>query len=161
MASTRINDSDQFPVVTPLNDFDVHSGNWLEKAIFNNRLAVLLVFALLSAFLSYHASRLEVNASFENMIPSSHPYIRNFLDNRKDLRGLGNSLRIVVENTNGDIFDPAYLKVLQDVSDTATLLPGVDRPWVKSLWTPLVRWSEVTEVGMDGGPVMPDVFDGS
>jgi hypothetical protein len=25
------------------------------------------------------------------------------------------------------------------------LTPGVDRAWVKSLWTPAVRWTEVTE----------------
>ena len=28
------------------------------------------------------------------------------------LRGLGNSVRVVVENTQGDIFDPEYLEVL-------------------------------------------------
>jgi len=29
------------------------------------------------------ASKLQVNASFEKMIPQSHPYIRNYLDNRR------------------------------------------------------------------------------
>ena len=32
---------------------------------------------------------------------------------------------------------------------------------MKSLWTPAVRWTEVTEEGFRGGPVMPDGFDGS
>ena len=41
------------------------------------------------------------------------------------------------------------------------LTPGVDRAWVKSLWTPAVRWTEVTEEGFRGGPVMPDNYDGS
>ena len=41
------------------------------------------------------------------------------------------------------------------------LLPGVDRAWVKSLWAPGVRWTEVTEEGFRGGPVMPDNYDGS
>ena len=59
--------------------------------------------------LGWQATKLEVNASFEKMIPQSHPYIQNYLDHRKDLRGIGNSVRIVVENTQGDIFDPAYL----------------------------------------------------
>src|SRR3546814_3725573 len=40
-------------------------------------------------------------------------------------------------------------------------MPGVDRAWVKSLWTPVVRWTEVTEDGFSGGPVMPDDYDGS
>jgi hypothetical protein len=34
----------------------------------------------------------------------------------------------------------------------------VDRAWVKSLWSPAVRWTEVTEEGFRGGPVMPDAF---
>jgi len=41
------------------------------------------------------------------------------------------------------------------------LVPGVDRAWVKSLWTPSVRWTEVTEDGFQGGPVMPEAYDGS
>src|SRR3569623_959044 len=40
-------------------------------------------------------------------------------------------------------------------------MPGVDRAWMKSLWTPTVRWTEVTEEGFSGGPVMPDGYDGT
>ena len=50
------------------------------------------------------ATKLTLSASFEKMIPRSHPYIQNYLDNRKSLRGLGNSVRVVVENTQGDIY---------------------------------------------------------
>ena len=68
---------------------------------------------------------------------------------------------MVVENTDGDIFDPQYLEVLKQVTDELILTPGVDRAWVKSLWTPAVRWTEVTEEGFSGGAVMPDSYDGS
>jgi predicted RND superfamily exporter protein len=95
------------------------------------------------------------------MIPQSQPYIKNYLTYQKDLRGLGNAIRVVVENTDGDIFDPQYLEVLKQVNDELILTPGVDRAWVKSLWTPGVRWTEVTEEGFRGGPVMPDSYNGS
>jgi hypothetical protein len=95
------------------------------------------------------------------MIPQSQPYIKNYLEHQKDLRGLGNALRVVVENTSGDIYDPAYIETLKKVSDELILTPGVDRAWVRSLWTPNVRWTEVTEEGFSGGPVMPDNYDGS
>ena len=39
-----------------------------------------------------------LNASFEKMIPQSQPYIKNYLTYQKDLRGLGNAVRVVVEN---------------------------------------------------------------
>jgi hypothetical protein len=51
--------------------------------------------------------------------------------------------------------------VLKQVNDALFLTPGVDRAWMKSLWTPAVRWTEVTEEGFRGGPVMPDSYDGS
>ena len=97
------------------------------------------------------ATRLVLNASFEKMIPQSQPYIKNYLTYQKDLRGLGNAMRVVVENVDGDIFDPAYLETLKQINDELVLTPGVDRAWVKSLWMPGVRWTEVTEEGFRGG----------
>jgi predicted RND superfamily exporter protein len=70
-------------------------------------------------------------------------------------------VRVVVENTQGDIFDPEYLAVLKQVNDDLFLTEGVDRAWMKSLWSPSVRWTEVTEQGFQGGPVMPDDYKGS
>src|SRR3546814_17171042 len=59
------------------------------------------------------------------------------------------------------MFDPQYEAVLRQINDELFLTHGVDRAWLKSLWTPAVRWTEVTEEGFAGGPVMPDAYDGS
>ncbi|MNB92336.1 MMPL family protein [compost metagenome] len=153
---------DTMPVIRELKGFDARSGNVLERLIFNNRLLVVLTCLIVTVLLSYFAATgLTLNASFEKMIPQSQPYIKNYLENRQALRGLGNTVRVVVENTDGDIYDPKYLEVLKQVNDTLFLTPGVDRAWIKSLWTPAVRWTEVTEEGFRGGPVMPDSYDGS
>src|SRR3546814_6418016 len=76
------------------------------------------------------------------MIPQSHPYIKNYLENRDQLGGMGNALRVVVENPAGDIYDANYLDTLREINDELVLMPGVDRAWVKSLWTPVVRWTD-------------------
>jgi len=153
---------DTMPVVRELKGFDARSGNLLERLIFNNRLLVVLSCLVITALLGYFAAtRLSLTASFEKMLPQSQPFIQNYLENRQSLRGLGNAVRVVVENTEGDIFDPQYLDVLKQINDTLFVTPGVDRAWVKSLWTPAVRWTEVTEEGFRGGPVMPDAYDGS
>ncbi|MCY1330893.1 efflux transporter, putative, hydrophobe/amphiphile efflux-3 family [compost metagenome] len=153
---------DTMPVIQELKGFDARSGNLLERLIFNNRLLVVLACLLATLTLGYYAAtRLTLSASFEKMLPQSHPFIKNYLDNRQSLRGLGNSVRVVVENSGGDIFDPRYLQVLKEVNDELFVTPGVDRAWMKSLWTPAVRWTEVTEEGFRGGPVMPDAYDGS
>ncbi len=155
-------DLDQMPVVRKLADFDQKSGNLLERLVFNNRLVMVIACAIATVVLVFFAAtKLELNASFEKMLPQSQPYIKNYLTYQKDLRGLGNVIRVVVENSDGDIFDPAYLEALKEINDELFLTPGVDRAWVKSLWTPAVRWTEVTEDGFRGGPVMPDTYDGS
>ena len=99
--------------VPTLADFDRNSGNRLERLVFNNRGLVIGLCAVLTLLLAVAAVlRLGLNASFDKMIPRSHPYIQNYLEYRNDLRGLGNSLRISVENTQGDIYDPKYLDTL-------------------------------------------------
>ncbi|MBB5460379.1 RND family transporter [Paraburkholderia sp. Cpub6] len=152
---------DKMPVVADLASFDTRSGNALERLIFNRRPWLIIICAIITAVLGFQALRLDVNASFEKMIPLSHPYIKNYLANKADLKGLGNSLRIVVVNPSGDIYDPKYLAALRRINDALFLIPGVDRPGVKSLWMPIVRWNVVTERGFAGGPVMPDGFDAS
>ncbi|AMO24124.1 RND family transporter [Ramlibacter solisilvae] len=158
MVTTQIDD---MPVVRELKDFDRSSGNWLERLVFNHRLFVVLACVLATLVLGWQATRLTLNAAFEKTIPQHQPYIKNFLDNRNELKGLGNAVRVVVENKAGDIFEPAYLKALKQINDELFLTPGVDRANVKSLWMPLVRWNEVTEEGFAGGPVMPDNYSGS
>jgi predicted RND superfamily exporter protein len=148
--------------VETLEQFDPASGSLLERAVFNHRKAVMLACAIVTVLLALlAATKLTLSASFEKMIPRSHPFIQNYLDNRVELRGLGNALRIVVENPGDDIYDPKYQTTLRKIHDEVFLTPGVDRAWVKSLWAPGVRWTEVTEEGFRGGPVMPDNYDGS
>lgn len=146
---------------TDLASFDKNSGSLAERLLFNNRALVVAICLLLTAIFSWQATRLKLNASFEDMIPKGHSYIANYLQNKKDLAGLGNAIRIAVEAKGGSIYDPGYLSVLQKISDEVFLLPGVDRAAMKSLWTPSTRWVGVTEDGMDGGPVIPNDYDGS
>ncbi|ANB73013.1 RND transporter [Paraburkholderia phytofirmans OLGA172] len=149
------------PVIRDLNDFDRNSGSWAERLLFNNRLAIIVVSLLLTVTLGLQATKLTLNAGFEKMIPTKHPFVVNYLANRSELAGLGNTLNIAVENTNGTIFDAAYLEALRKLNDEIFLLPGVDRAYMKSLWTPSTRWLGVTEGGLEGGPVIPDDYDGS
>jgi len=149
------------PVIRRREDFDKRSGNRLERLIFNNRVFIVIACTLMTLLMGYEASQLKVNASFENMMPQTHPYIRNYLANADSLRGLGNAVRIVVENTQGDIYDPEYIAALRDMNDKVFLIPGVDRSFMKSLWMPVVRWTLITPEGYKGGAVMPDKYDAS
>ncbi|MBQ0744712.1 MAG: MMPL family transporter [Pseudomonas sp.] len=149
------------PVVRDVNDFDKRSGGLFERIIFSHRILVLITCLLVTVVLGFFATKLDVNASFERMIPVNNPYIQNYLENKSELPGLGNNIRVVVANKQGNIYDPEYLQALQEVNDTLYLIPGIDRSWMRSLWMPIVRWREVTEAGISGGAVMPSDYDGS
>jgi len=136
-------------------------GSMMERLLFNRRPLVLVIFALLTLFFGYQALELRPEASFLRMIPTYHPYIKNYLAHKDDLKGMGNAVRIAVETTQGDIFTPEYLQTLQKINDEVFFLSGVDRAGLKSLWTPSMRWLEVTEQGFEGGTVIPDDYDGS
>jgi predicted RND superfamily exporter protein len=148
-------------VIRDLAHFDTGSGSALERLLFNHRLLVALACLLATLVLGWQATRLKLNASFEDMIPASHPYIANYLQHRDQLSGLGNAVRIAVEAKQGTVYDAQYLATLQKISDELLLIPGVDRTYMKSLWTPSTRWVGVTEEGMEGGPVIPNDYDGS
>nr|WP_298167397.1 MMPL family transporter [uncultured Pseudomonas sp.] len=148
-------------VIGRLEDFDRASGNRVERLIFNHRPWVILLCLLATLALGWQAARIGINASYEKTIPTKHPFVVNFLAERSELSGLGNALRIAVTVEQGDIFSADYLDTLAKLNDEIYLLPGVDKPYMKSLWTPTTRWTAVTEDGLDGGTVIPGSYDGS
>ena len=149
------------PVVRDLAGFDRSSGSLAERLLFNHRGIVVLLCLVVTAVLGWQAAHLRLSASFEKTIPVSHPFIANYLAHQNELRGLGNAVRVVVANPKGSIYDAAYMESLRKLSDEIFLLPGVARSDMKSLWTPSTRWTGITEEGLEGGPVIPDGYDGS
>ncbi len=143
-----------------LEDFDRQSGSRVERVLFNHRWVVVVLCALVTAVLGWQATKLQLNASFEKTIPIHHPYVRNFLQYQHELAGLGNAVRIAVENPKGTLYDAEYLETLRELSDEVFLIPGVNRVQMKSLWTPSTRWVGVTEEGLEGGAVIPEGYDG-
>ena len=74
------NNTNGMPVVQNVEDFDKKSGGLFERLIFSHRVLVILCCLAATLVLGFFASRIEVNASFERMIPVNNPYIQNYLD---------------------------------------------------------------------------------
>jgi len=148
-------------VIGDVKAFDARSGSLPERLLFNNRLIVVAICAILTVVLGFQATKLTLGASFDRMIPTKHAYIANYLANKTDLSGMANVIRVAVENTQGSVYDAQYLETLRKINDELFLMPGVERPYMKSLWTPATRWVGITEDGLDGGPVIDDTYDGS
>lgn len=134
---------------------------WLENKLFNNKLFVFLLIVITTLFLGYNAGQVKPSASFEKMIPVQHEYIQNFLKYKQELASLGNTVRVVIENPNGDIFTADFQNLMRTLNDELFFISGVDRSGMKSIWTANVTWAEVTEDGFVGGTVIPSDYDGS
>lgn len=156
-----ISNSDGFTAIASLSDFDKYSGNRLERVLFNHRFLVVGFCLMVTVLLAVAASQVRLNASYLKTIPAHHPFTLNYLEHARDLKGTGNALRVAVAmRDEGDIFNARYMETLRQLNDELYLLNGVDRAFMRSLWTPATRWQGVTEEGFDGGPVVPDGFDG-
>ncbi len=132
-----------------------------ERIIFDHRRAILIFFTLLTLFLGYQSSKLQPDASYAKMVPQEHPFIQKMNEHMDDLRASGASLKVSVGVEHGDIFNDEYLSTLGQVADEIFYIPGVDKNGLRSLWSPDVRWSMVTEEGFDMGPVIPPDYDAS
>jgi uncharacterized protein len=153
--------STEMEVISRVEEFDKNSGSFLERTFFNYRGLVLVFWLIVTLTLGYNATKLKLNANFERMIPTKHPYIANYFKHKEQLAGLGNAIRVVVATTEDSIYSKEYLETLQKINDEIFFIPGVDRTAMKSLWTPVVRWREVTEEGIEEAPIMPDTYNGS
>ena len=129
-------------------------------AIFGHRRAWLAVFAALVVLLGASASRLTVDAGFNKMVPLKHPYMKVYREYEKVFGG-ANRVAIALMQKQGDIFTRQYMAKLKALTDDVFLLNGVDRPSVKSLFTPNTRFIEVIEEGFAGGNVIPATFQGT
>ncbi len=149
------------PVIADIADFDRNSGTWVERLLFNNRPIILLLCLALTLCLGFEATKTKLNASYDSMIPMGHPFIVNYFKHYNDLQSQENAIRIAVTADKGGIVDAHYLTVLQHLNDEVYLLPGVNRPYMTSLWTSNTRWVAVTPDGLSSGPVISDQFSGS
>jgi predicted RND superfamily exporter protein len=132
----------------------------VSSVIFDRRRMWLVVFAVMTALFAASASRLVVDAGFNKMVPLKHPYMKVYREYEKVFGG-ANRVAIAIVQKDGDIYNKEFMAKLKGLTDDVFLLNGVDRPSVKSLFTPNTRFIEVIEEGFAGGNVIPATFQGT
>jgi predicted RND superfamily exporter protein len=153
--------NEEMVVHSTIESFDKSTGSFFERLLFNNRLIFLSLCAALTIFLGFKALDVKVNADFNATIPTHQPFIVNYLQHYQELQSEANAIQIAVTDNAGSIINAHYLEVLKNISDQVYLLPGVNRPFLTSIWTPNTRWISVTPDGLASGPVMETGYDGS
>ncbi|NLP64903.1 efflux RND transporter permease subunit [Paraburkholderia sacchari] len=128
--------------------------------LISSRRVLLVIFLAVTAALIASSLRIKLDPGFYKMIPLEHPYMKTFLKYADVFPG-GNRILVNLRwNGSGDIYNNEFLHALRGATDEVFFIPGVDRPRVTSLFTPNVRFIEVTEKGFYGDVVVPAKFSG-
>ncbi|QCI13014.1 RND family transporter [Pseudomonas putida] len=141
--------------------FTEHGVRACADLLLRHRRVWLGLFLLVTLALAYSATQVRLDPGFNKQIPVRHDYMRNFLDFSQVFTGANRLLVSVRWKGEGDLYNPEFLKVLQQVTDDVFFIPGVSRPSVTSLFTPNVRYVEVTEDGFVGDLVVPPQYAGT
>lgn len=124
-----------------------------ENLAFSHRGLVLGALAVFTLLMGWFALQLRMDAGFDKQLPIGHEYVKTFQAYRDDVLG-ANRLNIVVKVRQGDIWTPAALKRLYEVTQAVTFLPSIERLGVQSLWTPNSFVNEITEEGFRADPLI-------
>ena len=68
----HVQESD-LPIISDLHQWDFQSGTFLEKLVFNNRPAVMILCLITTLVLGFQATKIQLAAGFEKMLPYAHP----------------------------------------------------------------------------------------
>src|SRR5919109_513426 len=130
----------------------------LERLIFGHRLSLVALFVLITAVLAVVAVRgLRIDASFTKQLPLKHEYMQTFVKHQAEFGG-ANRVLIALVARDGNMFTPGFFDALKTATNEVLVMDGIDRSRVQSLFTPNVRYLEVTEEGIDAGNVVDSEF---
>lgn len=122
------------------------------------RRSIATVTALITVLLGASALRTHLDAGFNKLIPMRHEYMAAFLQHASTFSGANRVLVSVRWKGEGDIYNKQFLDTLRAVTDEVFFTPGVNRAQVYSLFTPNVRYIEITEDGFTGEVIIPSRF---
>lgn len=133
----------------------------VENFIFSNRKLVIAVFVVITALMAVSASQLQVKAGFEKLLPLKHEYMQTFLKHREAFGG-GNRVLIALmakDETPGSMYTSEFMSGFDTLTDIVYAMPGIEKAKVKSIYTPNVRFTEITADGIAAGNVIPPNYD--
>lgn len=118
---------------------------------------VASLIGIATLILSYFALHVEVRTVFEDMLPSSHPYVKVH-DQFKDTFGGSNMVTIMLEVEQGDIFQPAVLKKVRDLTLELRTVSAVNAFQIVSLASKKLKEVRASTDGIETKPLMwPDL----
>ena len=120
------------------------------------RAAIGFILLLISAILGYYCTQVTVATKFDDFFPVNHKNVQLYENWHR--YGGAQTLAIMVQVKDGDIFNHNTLQKIQDIQRDVDRLPGVDHNEVLSLASYRVSYAEATPGSLTIQPFMfPDV----
>ncbi len=116
------------------------------------------LFILITIMLGFSAVNTRFDPGFNKLIPLKHDYMQAFLQHSSEFTGANRVMVSLEWQGEGDIYNAEFMDKLRQATDEVFFTPGINRTTVRSLFTPEVRYIEVTEYGFTGGVVIPSKF---
>jgi predicted RND superfamily exporter protein len=110
------------------------------------------ILLLISAILGYYCTKVNVATKFDDFFPINHPNVQLYHQWQK--YGGAQTLSVMIQVKDGDIFNYSVLKKIQDIQYDVDKLPGVDHNEVLSLASYRVSYAEATPGSLNIKPIM-------
>jgi uncharacterized protein len=110
------------------------------KIVLRYRALIGIFLLAITAFSIYETSRVRIGTSFVNFFPRNHPYVEIYHNFQR--YGGAQTLTIMVEAKNGDIFNVPTLQKIQDITFAFDQLPGIVHQSIRSLASYRVTYAE-------------------
>jgi uncharacterized protein len=121
--------------------------------VVRRRWGVLGIVLVVTLFLVRAAGNLHVEIDPDRQLPQDHPFIQTLNDVHR-LFGDKNLVVVGLFPHDGQVFTPAFLHKLAEVTDRIRAIPGANPALVQSLAAPQVKDVRGTEEGMEVERVM-------
>src|SRR5438477_11677377 len=116
--------------------------------VVRHRFAVLFAVLLATLFLARATTRLHVEVDPDRQLPQDHPFIQTLNDVHR-MFGDKNLVVIGLFPHDGNVFTPAFLKKVAEITERIRHVPGANASLIQSLAAPQVKDIRGTGDGMD------------
>ena len=103
----------------------------IAEAILKYRAPIGILLLAVTAYFAYGVSKLTIGTSFVDFFPRNHPYVRLYRSFER--YGGAQTLTLMLQVKNGDIYNRGTLGKIQDLTFDVDLLPAVVHQSVRSL----------------------------
>ena len=122
-----------------------------------HRRALMAVTMVMTLGLLWSATHLDIGTDFSSLQPSGHPYI-DTNDRFKSGFGSENLVTIMLEVSEGDLFNPEALAAIKGITDDLRKVQGVNPLQITSLASKKLKSVRASTYGIESQPLMwPDL----